>query len=120
MTFFSFPAFEPFIQIGVTSSETTKTTLRTVFYEKNALNRRFLERRDVKLENWAAATIFRWVRNVPSSARIFLCGTKKGKFVFAAPVRHTFLTSALDGGEWHPLNKRRCGKEKNFLALPGI
>ena len=76
---FSFPASEPFIQIGMTSPETTKTAYRTKFCEKNTFSRHFLERRDVELHSWAAATLFRSVRNVPPSVRSFLCGTIKLK-----------------------------------------
>jgi hypothetical protein len=115
-----FSAFEPFIQIGMTPFETTKTALRTMFYEKNTLTRHSLERRDVKLGNWSAATMIRWVRNVTPSARIFLCGAKNVKLFLATLVRHTFSTSALDEGEWQPLNRRLCGEKKNFVGLPGV
>lgn len=75
----SSPAFELFTQIGMTSSETTKTKFRTKFSEEDTLTRHSLKRRDVKLQNLEAAILFRRVRNVPSAVLLFLCGVIKLK-----------------------------------------
>lgn len=45
--FFSFPVFEPYIEIGMTSSKITAATWRTVFYDKNTLTGHVFERKDL-------------------------------------------------------------------------